>query len=480
MLGDRGRRVGRACVAMAAPGINDSVVDGRTGWVVEPGHDFGHALADALAALADENRGAGDGCRLPGLGPLLHVGPQRRAARRGGPRPGRRIAVGHGARRPPLCPRRHQHRRHVPVGRRRRPSPACGRPTRSSSRAAPRRCCSAGATSSTRSPCCVAWGSPTPTSGSPSGRTCWPARRRPPARVAPPDRGRHVVSLSTTPGRRDRRPRTGSAAAVAVERRTAARHSVLLSVSAGVVGVASYACALVLAHLLPPEEFGDFAAGQVLLHGGRDGGGRTRAAAARPGGAPARPRCGGSGTPVWRSPCSCRWPSDARPRWWAAASPSVSPAADVALAVAGSSLAVCALVPVWGRLQGEGRYPPLRGADRCRGRHSPRRRVSARCCWVRARRAHSVGSPRDRWQCSRWRRARPAGVPLAAGRPRRARPVGRDGADRPRPARPVAPRCGGRPRRGLQPGAGDRRRRLPGACPRWPRHRSTSPPGPCW
>ena len=47
---------GVPCLAMAAPGINDSVVDGRTGWVVEPGRDFGHALADALSTLADENR----------------------------------------------------------------------------------------------------------------------------------------------------------------------------------------------------------------------------------------------------------------------------------------------------------------------------------------------------------------------------------------------------------------------------------------
>jgi glycosyltransferase involved in cell wall biosynthesis len=47
---------GVPCVAMAAPGINDSVVDGCTGWVVEPGGDFGHALADALAGLADESR----------------------------------------------------------------------------------------------------------------------------------------------------------------------------------------------------------------------------------------------------------------------------------------------------------------------------------------------------------------------------------------------------------------------------------------
>jgi glycosyltransferase involved in cell wall biosynthesis len=47
---------GVPCVAMAAPGIGDSVVDGRTGWVVGPGQDFGDALADAVEALADENR----------------------------------------------------------------------------------------------------------------------------------------------------------------------------------------------------------------------------------------------------------------------------------------------------------------------------------------------------------------------------------------------------------------------------------------
>jgi hypothetical protein len=46
---------GVPCVATAAPGINDSVVDGRTGWMVGPDDDFGEALADALEMLADEN-----------------------------------------------------------------------------------------------------------------------------------------------------------------------------------------------------------------------------------------------------------------------------------------------------------------------------------------------------------------------------------------------------------------------------------------
>ncbi len=46
---------GVPCVAMAAPGINDSVVDGRTGWVVPPGHDFGQALVDALGVLSNDS-----------------------------------------------------------------------------------------------------------------------------------------------------------------------------------------------------------------------------------------------------------------------------------------------------------------------------------------------------------------------------------------------------------------------------------------
>ena len=47
---------GVPCVAMAAPGIIDSVVDGRTGWVIGPDRDFGEVLADTLEELADERR----------------------------------------------------------------------------------------------------------------------------------------------------------------------------------------------------------------------------------------------------------------------------------------------------------------------------------------------------------------------------------------------------------------------------------------
>lgn len=45
---------GVPCVAMAAPGIKDSVLDGRTGWVVTPDRDFGQVLADVVRKLADE------------------------------------------------------------------------------------------------------------------------------------------------------------------------------------------------------------------------------------------------------------------------------------------------------------------------------------------------------------------------------------------------------------------------------------------
>jgi hypothetical protein len=47
---------GVPCVAVAAPGIVDSVVDGRTGWVVGPDRDLGEVLADAVQALAHERR----------------------------------------------------------------------------------------------------------------------------------------------------------------------------------------------------------------------------------------------------------------------------------------------------------------------------------------------------------------------------------------------------------------------------------------
>jgi glycosyltransferase involved in cell wall biosynthesis len=47
---------GVPCVALAAPGITDSVVDGRTGWIIGPERDFGRALADALTELADDQR----------------------------------------------------------------------------------------------------------------------------------------------------------------------------------------------------------------------------------------------------------------------------------------------------------------------------------------------------------------------------------------------------------------------------------------
>ena len=45
---------GVPCVALNVPGIRDAVVDGQTGWLIEDPGGYGHALADALSQLADE------------------------------------------------------------------------------------------------------------------------------------------------------------------------------------------------------------------------------------------------------------------------------------------------------------------------------------------------------------------------------------------------------------------------------------------
>ena len=44
-----------------------------------------------------------------------------------------------------------------------------------------------------------------------------------------------------------------------------ARHSALLAVSAGLVAVVSYGCTLLMAHLLPPEQYTQYAAAQMLV-----------------------------------------------------------------------------------------------------------------------------------------------------------------------------------------------------------------------
>ena len=44
-----------------------------------------------------------------------------------------------------------------------------------------------------------------------------------------------------------------------------AKHSALLAVSAGLVGVLSYLCTLLMAHLLPPEQYTQYAAAQMLV-----------------------------------------------------------------------------------------------------------------------------------------------------------------------------------------------------------------------
>jgi glycosyltransferase involved in cell wall biosynthesis/O-antigen/teichoic acid export membrane protein len=54
--------------------------------------------------------------------------------------------------------------------------------------------------------------------------------------------------------------------AVAPNRTTmVARHGVLLSVSAGLVGLISYACTLLMAHLLPAADYTDYAAAQMIV-----------------------------------------------------------------------------------------------------------------------------------------------------------------------------------------------------------------------
>jgi glycosyltransferase involved in cell wall biosynthesis len=45
---------GVPCLALNAPGIRDSVVDGRTGWLVDEPRDFGTTLVSVLDSLADE------------------------------------------------------------------------------------------------------------------------------------------------------------------------------------------------------------------------------------------------------------------------------------------------------------------------------------------------------------------------------------------------------------------------------------------
>ncbi|PWW59548.1 glycosyltransferase family 4 protein [Actinokineospora spheciospongiae] len=58
-------RFGVPCLAIAAAGIDDSVLDGRTGWVVPDAAALGQGVVDALTALADDDTAAAvsDRCR---------------------------------------------------------------------------------------------------------------------------------------------------------------------------------------------------------------------------------------------------------------------------------------------------------------------------------------------------------------------------------------------------------------------------------
>jgi glycosyltransferase involved in cell wall biosynthesis len=49
---------GVPCLALRAPGVQDSVLDGETGWLVDRPADFGHALVAAIEHLRDRKRAA--------------------------------------------------------------------------------------------------------------------------------------------------------------------------------------------------------------------------------------------------------------------------------------------------------------------------------------------------------------------------------------------------------------------------------------
>ena len=261
---------------------------------------------------------------------------------------------------------------------------------------------SAAATSSTRSPFCGDWAyrrrpaagrarGPAGGAGAAAAARLGVAACRTVARGAREPRDRARSAQGRSPGPPLPLPREA-----AVERPGT---GALLSLSAGAVGRVSYVCALVMAHLLAPEEFGDFAAGQMLLTVVG-----TVAAALVPlplaqRGTPAFPALE-SGTRVCRSRCSCRCRSGARPPWYAAGCPRLRPPGHRARR-GRISLAVCALVPVWGWLQGEGRFPRYAGLTVGEVGVRLADRASAPRCWVRAQPAPSPGTPPVRWLCSR-------------------------------------------------------------------------------
>ena len=117
----------------------------------------------------------------------------------------------------------------------------------------------------------------------------------------------------------------------------------------------SYACTLALAHLLAPEEFADFAAGQMLLTVVG-----TVAAALVPLPLARAVRQHARGTAARRDAVAFAvFVSLALGFACAVIGAGLAlgfAGPDVAVAVAVSSVAVCALVPAWGWLQGEGRF----------------------------------------------------------------------------------------------------------------------------
>ena len=193
---------GVPCVALTAPGIDDSVLDGRTGWLVGPGQDFGHALADALAELADERRARGIAANCQAWARCFTW--DRSAELLAGVLLGE---LGSGARAGPSAAspaatsaRSRPSRPSAPSARRTRGT-GCVRPTRSPNGTGRPRSCSGPATSSTPSAVLQRLGI-TDADG-PAGRAGGPARRarrRAPARPAVRAHGRGGVVIALPGG----------------------------------------------------------------------------------------------------------------------------------------------------------------------------------------------------------------------------------------------------------------------------------------
>lgn len=133
------------------------------------------------------------------------------------------------------------------------------------------------------------------------------------------------------------------------------RSSLLLSAASAVVGLLSYACGLAMTHLLPPREYGDFAASQTLLLivG-------TVASSLVPLPLAHRVRATAPGSPERRRALSFSLQMSVVAGAAAAVVAGTVTLGfagpGVATAVAVSAMTIVGVAPVWGWLQGEGRF----------------------------------------------------------------------------------------------------------------------------